>query len=171
MENKEFAGLRRPTAYECERITKHIQAEYGSYLRFRVIFALILGVLGLLLMIGGGTAGLITGILCLISAGYAVYGRKRLNNIIKTYETGNFSVLDAKVDGIIANPDQPGAYSIKCSDKTGNQIPGLFKARKEDLSVGQDIIYVKCVVDGEKNPLERVFTPYMLTDEGIKKHW
>jgi hypothetical protein len=171
MENEAIMGLRRPTARECERVTQHIQTEYASKIRFRGRIASALCVAGLVFMGGAGLAGIFVGIVCFVAAFFSVYGKNQLKRIIKNFETGNFYVLDAVVLEITANPDNPGISNVRCGDRNGNQIPGLFRARQEGLAVGANILYVRGIFEGEKHPLERVFTPYMLTDEGIKKHW
>jgi hypothetical protein len=174
MENEALVGLRRPTARECERITQHIRTEYSSKIRFRGRVGSALCIAGLIFMCSTTAdclTGIFLGIVCFVAAFFSVYGKNRLKRIIKNFEAGNFRVLDAVVLEITANPSTPGVSNVRCGDRNGHQIPGLFRARQEDLAVGANILYVCGTFEGEKRPMERVFTPYMLTDEGIKKHW
>jgi hypothetical protein len=167
------AGLRSPSEYEQRKISAYIQAEFSQKIRFRKGFSVAFLVLGLILLCGiqeSRFAGALLGIGCLAAAVCTLLGIPRLRRIIHTFAEGDFQVLDCVVLDIQPNPNEPGASNVQCGVPGSKPIPGLFRARKEELKTGMQILYITAEIRGDKKPMERVFTPFMLTEEGIQKH-
>lgn len=168
-------SYRSPTAYEVEQIAKCAKKRDASVGRTCKAVSVVLVLVGVLMM-GAivadiSTHALFTAIVGLLSflLAYLLMQSKRIyTEEAEAFASGRFLVVDGIVAKMETNPDTPGCCNIwfVSNDKSVNE--GWFRVRQEDVAIATA---VKLVVGGKKHRVRRVFSDFMLTEEGIELHW
>lgn len=176
MKIEQMSGFRIPTKEETTDVSRHMHAYYRSLKRKTIASGIVLTVMGVLLLIGGISAhnmlGFGLGITAAAGAVCAFYYSLTVMSELLVFEKGEFYVMDGNVSRIEVCPDTPGMSSVEFTSVFGQTADGVFEARQEGLEMGTPILLVyvpKEKVSGLK-AFTWVFTPFMLTEEGAKKH-
>ena len=103
-----------------------------------------------------------------ITIGQVPKNRKQLS----LFEEGRFHVIDGSITDRRVS-DSPGCSSTEFTSVSGQTYGGLFDVRKEGLYIGCPaiLVYIPRQEFGGTGNFNRVFTPFMLTEEGAKKHF
>ena len=165
---KEF---RYPTPKEKESIFKYYELKNKDQLKFGKIATLILLSFVILLSFGCiikfSISGLVVDIIFVaLFFVFLIYYLK-----VKQEKVKKCLVLDCEVYKIETNPDLPSLYNIRIKDSDGNVYKDFFRARQEDLKIGSKIILV-CIEFSNRKSEFKVFTNFMLSDDGLKiRNW
>ena len=100
-----------------------------------------------------------------------IYDSKTMRVILQGFQDVRFRVLDGTVSAIQLNPTTPGAWNVRFTSLYGQTCDRWFLAREEGLEMGSPLLLVTVDWDAVKKDITRVFTPFMMTEEGSRKHW
>lgn len=97
----------------------------------------------------------------------------KAKNEIKSINDFIILVLECTIYKIETNPDTLGCCNVKIRNKNGEGIKGWFRARIENVNIGD-----KCLLVCKKHPMNVkkdsfvIFTDFMLSEEGLKmRNW
>lgn len=172
--------LRAPTPKEKELISKHIKTYYKSNKKYGKILNIIYLIFGIVFILNGllnqGSSNdiMFSLVLVVIFILGEILIKRSINNQdkkIHIFDTSDFQVADGTATDITTNAEYPGVDNVRFCDKHGEIYPSIYRVRQEELETGTPLLFL--YINKEKSPtgreFTRVFTPYMLTDEGIEK--
>ena len=171
-----ITGFRSPTQSEINSVSKYMKAYYRTNSKISGIAGIILATLGLLLVNGsrGGNSflPLILGGCSLAGAFMALYNTFTNRKEAARFAKGEFHVLDGKVTDIQMTPEIPGVNIVKFTSNRGQTLDGWFEVRREGLRIGTPLLLVYIPKEEERKTgdFQWAFTPFMLTEEGIRRH-
>ena len=172
----EMTGFRRPSEEERAGVSRHMRYYYNTTTKQTRIIGIILAVLGALLIIGGiagrNVIGAVLGAAAIAGAVMAFRTLSAYRKETDRFERGDFRVLDGKVSKRELCPDIPGVSSVEFTSLTGQVADGMFEVRQEGLEIGTPLllVYVSGEERKEGGKFTWAFTPFMLTEEGARKH-
>ncbi len=172
----EATGFRSPTQSEINGVSKHMKAYYQANSKISEIAGIILATLGLLLINGSGDGNsfltLILGGGSLAGAVMALYNTFTNKQKAVRFEKGEFYVLEGTVTNIQMAPEMPGVSSVEFTSNWGQTLDGRFEVRHEELQIGTPLLLVYIPKKEGKitGDFQWAFTPFMLTEEGIRRH-
>ncbi len=168
------AIFRMPTDEEKKRISNAIKAHNRKAIKGNNFMASVFGVFA-----GFGILSIdfsdiknsffslimaIVGILCVVMfVGFAKTSKAES----QIYEKGAFKVIDGYVSEKAPNTEKVGYVNVWF--KSNSYSNGWYQVRVEDVEVGTRLILAKPDIQIGKKLVCHVYTPFMLTDEGIKK--
>ena len=178
---EELDGIRVPTQEEIARIGRYMRCYYQDNDRLTRILMPAFLVLGLLLVCGvllgvakATSQRLAFLLLGLILLGVGISGMVHLRTLearIRPFEQGAFHVVNGSVGEISPNLRYPGIQNVRFVSAGGIALDGYYEARQEELQLGTPLLLVFIKKDEWRfGDFQWVFTPFMLTEEGIKKH-
>lgn len=172
--NNAFTEFRSPNSYELKQISKYFEIYYMAHIKIVKALSRIFCVLGLIFLgaIGFNTErsmiSIILGILCFIIVFLCIKTKNNYVNIISEFNNGKYVVMDGIITKMERNPDNMKCVNVWFTSNNGSYNDGWYKIREEFASVGSDIILVYLNSGSSRKPIKMAFTPFMLTDEGIK---
>lgn len=171
MKINEISGLRRPTIQEHKKIAKYFDGFYAARIRTCSRLSVVLCVLGVIFFSSFSTLGIpaiVIGALGFIWAFKLIRDKKAFQNWNHIFEEGQFFVLEGAVKEIGTNIDRTGADNVKFISVHGQVLDEWYVARQEYLHVGAPLLLVYVDENMIKGGYSHVFTPYMLTEGGMK---
>lgn len=177
MQSKEF---RKPTQDEVEGLIRYYVAEEDKIIKNCKRGAFVTGLLILLMTISAIVSivrfviteewvnfeysFILADLVFLVFFIYFCYCLVKHTKYVKECGNLNIQVLDCKVTKIETCYDLPGVMLVNL-----DAISGLYKAREEELKVGNRyrVFYINNYYPNTVQMLG--FTDYMLSDEGLKK--
>ena len=174
-ESNKMKGFRPPSEEEIRCISRHMQAYYCENGRQTKVIGMVLAVTGMLLMAGGLSSrslpAIVTGVVFFAVAASAFLSAEKNEKGAARFGGGAFRVLDGSVSRIQMCPELPGISSVEFTSDAGQVYEGWFEVRNEDLKIGTPLLLV--YIPGKEmmgGKFLWAFTPFMLTEEGAKKH-
>lgn len=167
----EMSGLRLPTDKEIREISEYMNYYYGLRKKTCRKCSVFLGILGIVMILASSSAGifaLVIGVVCFLGVFAALGYKKQIIKDVTVIENGEFQVLDGYVKKIEADMDTPGVSNVIFESIKQQEWKGWFSARHENLNLGLPLLLMYVAPDKIKGGICRVFTPYMLTEEGRK---
>lgn len=172
---EQLHGLRAPTEDERDRLTLAFQYHYKTISRTCNCFGAIFAVLGLLCISGYKSHGwfaLIAGLLFLGPFYGLILSKSREKRVLERISAGTFQVLDGVVQEYRNDIQTPYSCSVRFSSQyPGETLEKCLSVRYEGVMDGTPLLLVYV----HDSPIRKVdtwlFTPFMLSDEGIQKHW
>lgn len=124
-----------------------------TYMGLSIIFCVI-GIFCVSACSVRGFLSLVIGLIAFILAFGTFRTKKKYLNNIQVFQNGQFQVLEGNVTEIFANMEYPGCCNV----------------RQEELQVGTPLLLAYADENVVKGGISRAFTPYMMTEEGLR-HW
>ncbi|MBR2583733.1 MAG: hypothetical protein IKD61_10100 [Oscillospiraceae bacterium] len=88
----------------------------------------------------------------------------------KSFHAGEFTVLHGSVGEIRLNTEKFGVMSARFRCPDGTLLKEYYALRQEGLEVGTSMLLVHYETKGPgRKSFTRAFTPFMLSEEGLKK--
>ncbi len=170
------AGFRHPTEYEIQRVSACIELSNNKSIRRNKRLKIFFMAMGIFMVTTSGTQDyplviISIGIVCLLLGLLCVFNRKTLimeNNAVKK---GNFYVRDGYISKLEANATTTGCLNAVFTSVEGTFTDRYYRVRTEQVTEGTPAILVHIYYDPAKAAHKYLFTPFMLTDEGIRLHW
>ena len=176
--NTAFRTLRRPNSYELERLKVFYQRYNNSRMRLCNILSSILSVLGVIFLASFGSIPdntylffVVCALLCFAGVFYCVKSKKDIKRENNVYLSGQFAVVDGRVYDLDEKNIMPGYSNIRFITNDGKLLNGWFRVRKESLDKSTPLIFVLDCSNGIKYYSPCVFTPFMLSYEGIRLNY
>lgn len=166
----EVIGMRVPSDEEKDSIIKYMNAYYNMRQKTCKKCSVIFLVIGVILAFAGSIAGifaLILGIISIFGSFAAIRSRKHFVEDNKVFLDGDFLVLDGYVKRIEADTENPGQSSV-LYESENQKYSGMFTVRHEGLEVGLPLLLVYVSPDKIAGGVRRAFTPFMLSEAGLK---
>ncbi len=167
---KDLDGMRPPTEEERESIVQYYERLYGDQnlntKRFGAV-AVVLGILCLFGYVSGSSLMLIVAIAFFGLAAFMIGGKKVIKPFLAFLRTGDFTVTEGTVCGISATAETPGVKNVRFRSAEGRETQKMYPARQEGLSIGTPLILVYADKEKAGYELNRVFTPFMLSEKGL----
>ncbi|MCD7744961.1 MAG: hypothetical protein LUI13_06745 [Lachnospiraceae bacterium] len=165
-------GVRKPTQDEIYKITRYYEHLYRNGERSLRPLIVVFAALGLICICGytvSGTASVVIGIIFLAIAVGLIKGQMDGNPELNVFRSGDFIVIPGSVCEIKTDTTgMLGVSVVKFMSHGGKKLNGEFEARRTELQVGTPLLLIHVDEDKIKHGLTRVFTPFMLTEEGLK---
>lgn len=166
-----LTGWRNPTYKEQNDVGKYLENYYAANIRVANGIIIILAILEILFRLGLKNGRIFLDIVGIVFLGIAFKVLLDKNNEkrkISVFKNGNFKVLDGQVCEFKSHSESPGVYHANVISADGEKIDTSFLLRGEGLKIGSPVLVVYADPQTIKGGLIRAFTPYMLTNEGIK---
>lgn len=168
--------FRRPTDREIKCISAAIANGNKKRIKWNGFIAIVFGVLAglaILSIIFSLFSNLLLPFLILAASIVCVFrfvGFQRIHkDECEVYKTGNFKVIDGTISEIATNSKTIGCVDVWFeSEMFGN---GWYKVLSENVEIGTSALFVRPNIQVTKRLQCYVFTPFMLTEEGVKLHW
>lgn len=171
---EQLRGLRAPSGEEHERLTLSFQYQYKTLSRTCNRFSSGFAVLGALLMgsySSGGVFAVLFGLLCFCIVFALILSKKKEKMILERISAGTFQVLEGTVQEYRNDIRTPYSYSVRFLSQYDQLLEEWHHIRYEGVADDSPLLLVYV----RNSPIRRVntwlFTPYMLSDEGLQKHW
>lgn len=170
---EELTGFRNPNEYEKAFIGQYFEKIFRQKIKVCKGLSTILCVIGIFCMSAYSVSGflaLVIGIIAFALAFETIWTKNGYQKKIQAVKNGQFQVIEGNVTEIFAEMEYPGCCNVRFQSSRGETLKMLCTVRQEGLQIGTPLLlaYVdECVVKGG---MSRTFTPYMLTEEGMK-HW
>lgn len=168
--------FRAPTDYEIKKISYALSISNKKHIKRNNLIATIFAVLsGFAILsidfskIGDSLFSLFLLIVSLACTFMFVSLKKTSQKEIMIFEDGSFKVLDGYISKTSPNLETNGCVNVWFESDTYSN--GWYKVRIENVEIGTKAILVKPDVQLTKRLQCYVFTPFMLSDEGVKLHW
>lgn len=166
---------RPPTKQEISDVSRHMRAHYrmlDMIYKGSTIFMLLMGAV----IFTGGViekkhAMWITGLILLAVSILITRMIPKSRKECAVFENGRFYVIDGTITSRRVS-DMPGSSDVEFTSRDGQTFDGRFEVRKEGLYIGCPaiLVYVPKQELCGISDFTWVFTPFMLTEEGAKKH-
>lgn len=170
---EKLTGFRRPDEHEKEWIGRYFEKIFQGNIKVYKGISSILCVVGIFSMSAysvGGIVALVIGIAAFALAFVTIWKKKGYQENIRAFKNGQFQVLEGNVAEIFANMEYPGCCNVRFQSARGETLKMLCTVRQEELQIGTPLLLVYADESVIKGGISRTFTPYMLTEEGMK-HW
>lgn len=170
---EELSGFRKPNEQERKSISCYFQNVFQGTIRTCKNVSTILCVIGVLAMGSYGINGVVgigIGLLAFAAAFAAIWTKKKYEGNIQILKNGQFQVLEGKVIEMSTNTEYPGVANVRFQSVQGEVMEMLCTVRMENLQIGTPLLLAYVDKSTIKGGISRAFTPYMLTEEGMK-HW
>ncbi|MCD7893378.1 MAG: hypothetical protein LUG60_06710 [Erysipelotrichaceae bacterium] len=165
-------GIRRPTLDEINKITRYYEHLYQTNDRTHKTLIVVFSVLGIVSMFAYTTSGLgaiVVGIIFLTIAFQLIRGVFEAEAHLNVFRSGDFIVIPGSVYKIMTDTtDLPGVSDVWFMSLGGKKLNLEFQVRRTDLQIGTPLLLIHVDEDKIKHGLTRVFTPFMLSEEGLK---
>ena len=168
---EEMSGFRAPSEYERKAVSHYFQKWFQKRIKFCKRCSSVLCAIGVLNVAFYESAGILAIILALIAFGMAficIWTKKENQEKIQVFAQGHFQILDGMVSEISVNPDSPGFSNVRFQSKYGEVLSIWCAVRQEELQIGTPLILAYVDDKTVKGGIFRAFSPYMLTEEGLK---
>lgn len=166
--------MRSPTPEEHSILTRIFHHHFSSTGRTASRISTVLCVVGIFLTGSYNSNGLFAvflGLLCFVFSFVLLYEKKKTKMIADRIEVGNFLVTEGSVYEYHNDWRTAHSYSVRFLSNHGQHLNKWYAARCEEVTNGTPLLLVYV----SNSPIKRinawVFTPFMLTNEGIKMHW
>lgn len=176
---EKLSDLKRPSGMEKKAVSACMKHALGKNMRMCAVIGTVAGITGLLLLVGSAGAGtieaktsnLVIACILFLASFFAWKTHAKDKKEIAVFERGMFRVSHGWVTDIDVNTDLPGERNVRFVSVAGETAPGLYRVRYEELEDGTPAIlaYMSEEVFPGMGAYTRVFTPYMLSDEGAGK--
>ena len=170
---EELTGFRRPDTHEKEWIGRYFEKIFQGNIKVYKGLSSILCVAGIFSMSAysvGGIVALAIGIAAFALAFGTIWKKKGYQENIRALKNGQFQVLEGNVAEIFENMEYPGCCNVRFQSSRGETLKMLCTVRQEELQIGTPLLLAYADESVIKGGISRAFTPYMLTEEGMK-HW
>ncbi|MCD7883654.1 MAG: hypothetical protein LUI87_08125 [Lachnospiraceae bacterium] len=165
-------GVRKPTQDEIYKITRYYEHLYRNGERTLRPLIVVFVALGLICIYGytvSGTASVVIGIIFLAIAVGLIKGQMDGPSELNVFRSGDFIVIPGSVYEIITDSTgMLGVDDVKFMSRSGIKLDVEFRVRLTQLKVGTPLLLIHVDEDKIKHGLTRVFTPFMLSEEGLK---
>ena len=177
----DLTGLRRPSINEIKVVSEYMRAYCTKSQSTVEKFGLILLICGLVLIIPGtikifqgeamATFLVLLGVLAIIGFISTEYGVQNTEKEIEVFCRGKFRVVEGLVSKIKDHSTTPlGTVDIEFTSMYGQVLNRSFNVKKNKVEINTHLLLV--YIDKEDNTIikkfSQVFTPYMLSEDGIK---
>lgn len=170
-----MSGKRPPTKQEISDVSRHMRAHYRMldmiYKGSTIFLFLVGGVVFTGGMVEKEPAMWIPGIALFAVSIYIAGMVPKSRKECAVFENGRFYVIDGTITSRRVS-DMPGSSDVEFTSRDGQTFNGRFEVRKEGLYIGCPaiLVYVPKQELCGIGDFTWVFTPFMLTEEGAKKH-
>ena len=175
----DLSGFRFPTEEEIRAVSSYMKSYFGSAMRISRTMGIVLAFLAIFMLLGffqrktaaGKLGAAVFCIVCAAGAFYAWRTNALTAKSLRVFEEGLFQAIDGSVAGIESVSDNPGFRNVYFMSSRGERADGIFRVRAEKLEEGTPLllVYVSETEYPQSGDFVRVFTPFMLTEEGIGK--
>lgn len=93
-----------------------------------------------------------------------------LQTKIQAFKNGEFRVLNGTATEISANMEYPGCCNVRFRSEQGELMKLMCTVRVEGLQEGTPLLLAYADDTVVKGGISRTFTPYMLTEDGLKHY-
>lgn len=166
----EMLGKRCPTRDELSKIIRYMEYYYIARKKTCKIFCAVMCLLGVVMLSSynrGEIFTIIVGGLCFFGAFMAFKYINQITEELNVIRNGDFQVVEGFVGKIGTDSTTPGVSNVVFISKEQQQWDGWFSARHENLCLGLPLLMMYVEPNKIKGGICRVFTPYMLTEEGM----
>lgn len=167
----ELTGFRKPIENEKDKICRYFENIYRSKKRLFQIFNIIFVVMAIFtldLRHTNGSFAVFTGLISIAGILGMIWTKRSYRKNIQPFLIGDFHLLEGKVSEISTNMEYPGAVNVRFQSAEGETWNMVGTVRKEGVQIDSPLLLVYAENAAVKEGISRVFTPYMLTDEGMK---
>ena len=176
MPNNESAGFRYPTEYEIQQISACIELSNSKSIRRNKRLYIFFMVMGVSMITTSGTQDsplviVAIGFVFLALAMLCICNKKTMTMETDAVKKGSFCVRDGYISKLGANRTTTGCLNAVFISVDGTFKDGEYRVRCEQVAEGTCAILVHVYFNPQKPPHRYLFTPFMLTDEGIRLHW
>ncbi|MCD7884793.1 MAG: hypothetical protein LUI87_13980 [Lachnospiraceae bacterium] len=168
----EFDGIRRPTPDETYKITRYYEHLYGRNGRTNRILGKVFIVLGFVFICGymvSGAASIVFGVIFFAIAFGFIKGKNEAKADLNVFRSGDFIVIPGSVCEIKTDTTgMLGVSVVRFISHGGKKLDAQFEVRRTQLQMGTPLLLIHVDEDKIRHGLTRVFTPFMLTEEGLE---
>jgi len=165
-------GIRRPTPDEVYKITRYYEHLYGKNIRRNKTLSTVFIVLGLFCMCGytvSGVVSIVVGVIFFAIAFGFIKGKNEAKAKLNVFRSGDFTVIPGSVCEIKTDTTgMLGVSVVRFISHGGKKPDAQFEVRRTQLQVGTPLLLIHVDEDKIRHGLTRVFTPFMLTEEGLE---
>ena len=170
---EELNGFRKPNEQEKDFIGRYFEKIFQYNKKVSVGLAIILWVAGgfaLVSIIVRGISAAVISVGFLIAAFLTTKHMKDNEKKIQAFKNGEFRVLEGTATGISANMDYPGCCNVRFRSRQGELMKSMCTVRVKGLQEGTPLLLAYADDTVVKGGISRAFTPYMLTEDGLKHY-
>lgn len=168
---KDLKGFREPTEKEGNAIEEFFTAYFQRAIKTCRRLSSITSALGIIFMALYATTGIlsiIVGLLLFVATFWTIWKKKGFQENIGVFKRKNYRVLDGSVYERSVH-ETPGTELVKFVSQYGEKLKETHIVNSRDLEIGTRLLLVYVGPDQMKGGFSYAFTPYMLTEEGMRK--
>lgn len=169
-----YTGFRYPTSGEMNQISQWFEVYYNALIKLAKTLRRIFCVVGLFFCGSLGfnsevsITSIVVAIVCFVIVLYCIKAKNNYTNIISEFKSGRFVVMEGIISKMETNPEYMNCVNVRITSVNSSCSEEWYRVRKEFVSIGSSIILVCSNSNNIKKTIKMAFTPFMLTDEGIK---
>lgn len=168
---KDLKGFREPTEKEGNAIGEFFTAYFQRAIKICRRLSSITSVLGIVFMASYASMGILAIIIGLLLFGvtfWTIWQKKSYQEKISVFQRKNYGVLDGSVCERAVH-ETPGTELVKFVSQYGEKLDKTYIVNSRGLENGTRLLLVYVGPDQMKGGFSYAFTPYMLTEAGIRK--
>ena len=166
-----LTGFRNPSEMEIQWVSRYFHEYYKKGIKVSKRISSLLCVVGIMFFssyLSLGIPGLILGTVFFALSARLIWEKKKYQQWERLYKDGKFRVLDGAISDVSTDTTTVNQDSVKFVSKWGQYLDIWFGVRTKDLRVGTELLLVYVDSSEIKGGSAHVFTPDMLTEEGIR---
>lgn len=170
---EELNGFRKPNEQEKDFIGRYFEKIFQYDKKVSMGLAVILWVAGGFALVSIMVCGITAAIISMgffIAAFLATKHMRDNEKKIQAFKNGEFRVLDGTATEISTNMEYPGCCNVRFCSKHGELLKLMCTVRVEGLQEGTPLLLAYADDTVVKGGIFRAFTPYMLTEDGLKHY-
>ncbi len=165
-------GIRAPTPEEVRRITRYYEHLYRENDKSLRVLNTVFFVLGFICAWGytvNGASSLVVAAIFLAMGFGMLRARRKSDADLEIFRRGDFIVIPGRVCGIwVETTGLLGVSDVEFISEGGRRLDARFHARRTQLQMGTPLLLMHVDEKTLKHGMTRVFTPFMLSEEGLK---
>lgn len=170
---EELNGFREPNEQEKDFIGRYFEKIFRYNKKVSVGLAVILWVAGGFALVSVMVRGIPAAIISMgffIAAFFTIKHMRDNEKKIQAFKNGEFRVLNGTATEISANMEYPGCCNVRFRSEQGELMKLMCTVRVEGLQEGTPLLLAYADDTVVKGGISRTFTPYMLTEDGLKHY-
>lgn len=170
---EELNGFREPNEQEKDFIGRYFEKIFRYNKKVSVGLAVILWVAGGFALVSVMVRGIPAAIISMgffIAAFFTTKHMRDNEKMIQAFKNGEFRVLNGTATEISANMEYPGCCNVRFRSEQGELMKLMCTVRVEGLQEGTPLLLAYADDTVVKGGISRTFTPYMLTEDGLKHY-